>query len=400
MTTPLLIGGATTSSKHTSVKIAPGYKQAVIHVTDASTSVPCVENLLDDERREQYLQSVRIKQEQERAMFAQRQQKKLTPYAEALEKRFATDWNTVDIPTPAFTGLKVLDPFPLETLVEYIDWSPFFMTWELKGKYPAIFDDPHVGVEARKLYDDARALLDRIVKEKLLTARGVYGFWPAQADGDDIIVYEADGKTEKLRFPMLRQQWERQGQKDYRSLADYIAPRESGRMDYLGTFAVTTGLGTEELVKRFEVEHDDYNAIMTKALADRLAEAFAECLHHQARRDWGFGQTENLTREEIIAEEYRGIRPAFGYPACPDHTPKLRLWELMQVEQNTGITLTEHMAMWPMASVSGLYFAHPQSRYFAVDRVTRDQVESYAVRTGMSVQDVERWLGPNLGYDS
>jgi len=316
-----------------------------------------------------------------------------------LERRFATDWGSVDLPEPAFTGSKVLDDFPLETLVEFIDWSPFFMAWELKGKYPKIFEDEHVGEEAKKLFDDARAMLNRIVDEKLLTARGVYGFWPANSDDDDIILY-TPGTTEELyRFPMLRQQWERKGQNDFRSLADYIAPQDSGRVDTLGAFAVSTGFGTDELVQKYEADHDDYSAIMVKALADRLAEAFAECLHHQARVDWGFGNDENLENNDLIAEKYRGIRPAFGYPACPDHTPKKLLWELLDTENATGITLTEHMAMFPMASVSGLYFAHPESRYFSVDQITRDQVESYAKRTGMSLQETERWLSPNLGYD-
>ncbi|HUG17967.1 MAG TPA: vitamin B12 dependent-methionine synthase activation domain-containing protein, partial [Planctomycetaceae bacterium] len=224
-----------------------------------------------------------------------------------------------------------------------------------------------------------------------------YGFWPAQSDGDDIILYEPGTETELMRFPMLRQQWERKGQTDFRSLADYIAPKESGRMDSLGAFAVTAGIGTDELVKKFESDHDDYSAIMTKALADRLAEAFAECLHQQARKDWGIEDT-SLAKDDLIAEKYRGIRPAFGYPACPDHTPKKQLWDLLDVEQNTGMTLTEHMAMWPMASVSGLYFAHPESRYFTVDRVTKEQIESYAARSGMSVEETERWLGTNLGY--
>ena len=287
----------------------------------------------------------------------------------------------------------------MEKLVDYIDWSPFFMAWELKGKYPKIFEDEYVGNEAKKLFDDAQSMLKKIVDEKLLTARGVYGFWPANSDGDDIVLY-TPGTTEELyRFPMLRQQWERKGQTDFRSLADYIAPKDSGRTDYLGGFAVSTGFGTEELVQKFEADHDDYSAIMVKALADRFAEAFAECLHAQARKDWGYGNEESFENDDLIAEKYRGIRPAFGYPACPDHTPKKLLWELLDAEKATGIMLTEHMAMFPMASVSGLYFAHPDSRYFSVDKITRDQVESYAKRTGMTMQETERWLSPNLGYD-
>jgi 5-methyltetrahydrofolate--homocysteine methyltransferase len=399
MTQPLLIGGATTSSKHTSVKIAPEYDQPVVHVRDASTSVPTVEKLIDKDVRDAYIAKIRDAQDKERDAFAERQSKKLVPYAEACERRFQTDWSTVDIPEPAFTGKKVLDDFPLTKLVEYIDWSPFFMAWELKGKYPRIFEDEHVGEEAKKLYADAQQMLTKIVDEKLLTARGVYGFYPANSDDDDIILYEPGTTEELMRFPMLRQQWERKGQKDFRSLADYVAPKDSGRTDYVGAFAVSAGFGTDELVKQYEADHDDYSAIMTKALADRLAEAFAECLHVQARKDWGYGEEENLSNDDLIAEKYRGIRPAFGYPACPDHLPKKRLWELLDVEETTGITLTSHMAMHPMASVSGLYFAHPESRYFSVDRVTRDQVEDYAKRYGERLKEAERWLAPNLGYD-
>ncbi|MBD3675135.1 MAG: methionine synthase [Planctomycetaceae bacterium] len=399
MTQPLLIGGATTSSKHTSVKIATEYDHPVVHVRDASTSVPIVEKLIDQEGLDAFVAENLKKQEQEREAYSSRKDKKLVPYSDALERRFTTDWSSIDIPEPAFTGSKVLDDFPLEKLVDYIDWSPFFMAWELKGKYPKIFEDEHVGHEAKKLFDDAQAMLKKILDEKLLTARGVYGFWPANSEGDDIILYKPGTTEELYRFPMLRQQWERKGQSDFRSLADYIAPKDSGRVDYLGAFAVSTGFGTEELVQKFEADHDDYSAIMAKALADRCAEAFAECLHAQARKDWGYGNDENLENDDLIAEKYRGIRPAFGYPACPDHTPKKQLWELLDAENATGITLTEHMAMYPMASVSGLYFAHPESRYFSVDRVTRDQVESYAKRTGMSLRETERWLSPNLGYD-
>jgi 5-methyltetrahydrofolate--homocysteine methyltransferase len=403
-TTPLLIGGATTSAKHTAVKVAPKYDHAVVHVLDASRSVPVVENLIDEDRIDAFLETVREKQRKDRDAYADRQQKTLVPYEEAKARRFATNWETVDVPAPSFTGLKVLDDFPLATLRDYIDWSPFFQTWELKGKYPKLFEDPVVGPEAKKLFDDANALLDRIVKEKLLTANGVYGFWPANSDGDDILLFNPQSairnpQSELTTFPMLRQQWERKGQTDFRSLADYVAPRETGRTDTIGAFAVTTGIGCDELVRRFEVDHDDYHSIMTKALADRLAEAFAEYLHQRAREDWGFGKTEGLSNDDLIAERYRGIRPAFGYPACPDHTRKRDLFALLHAEENTGITLTESFAMLPAASVSGLYFAHPQARYFSVDRIARDQVEDYARRTGMSLQQAERWLGPNLGYD-
>ena len=397
---PLLIGGATTSPKHTAVKIAPPYHGPVVYVKDASRAVGVVERITRDDQRPQFLAELHASQERERVSFSQRRQRNLAPYAEALRRRFAIDWTGDAIACPAFLGTRVLREFPLEELVPYIDWSPFFMTWELKGKYPRIFDDPTVGAEARTLYDDARRLLDEIVAGRLLRASGVYGFFPANAIGDDIIVYEDETRTvERARFPMLRQQWERDGQKSFRSLADYVAPVGSGRSDYLGAFAVTTGLGSEELVARFERDQDDYNAIMAKALADRLAEAFAEHLHERARRDWGYGRSESLSKDDLLAERYRGIRPAAGYPSCPDHTEKAALWNLLDAETATGIRLTESYAMHPGASVSGLYFAHPEARYFAVDMVTRDQVEDYARRKGMPVAEVERWLAPNLGYD-
>jgi 5-methyltetrahydrofolate--homocysteine methyltransferase len=293
-----------------------------------------------------------------------------------------------------------MDDFPLERLAEYIDWSPFFQAWELRGKYPAIFDDPQVGQVARELFDDAQRMLRQIIDGRLLRARGVYGFWPANSLGDDIVLYTDESRTKELtRFHMLRQQWERKGIKAFYSLADFIAPVESGREDYLGAFAVTAGIGAEDLVRKYEAQHDDPNAILAKALADRLAEAFAECLHRQARADWGYGRDEHLSNDDLISERYRGIRPAPGYPACPDHTEKRILFDLLSAEQNAGIRLTENFAMLPAASVSGLYFAHPEARYFSVDRITRDQVEDYARRKSMSLSEVERWLSPNLGYD-
>ncbi|MCX7420846.1 MAG: methionine synthase [Planctomycetia bacterium] len=414
---PLMIGGATTSSKHTSVKIAPGYNHIVVHVVDASQSVPVVENLLDPTRKAEFDRQNTATQERDRANFADRNARSLVPYADALARRFQTDWATVDIQTPEFLGLRLFDDFPLTELVPYIDWSPFFQTWELKGKYPTIFNDPTVGSEARKLYDDARTLLDQIIANKWLTARGVFGFWPAHSDGDDVVVEVGHAESvipansqisdlrpppsalpSSLRLPMLRQQWERKGQSDFRSLADYIAPATCERTDYLGAFAVTTGIGCNELCARFDKDHDDYHSIMAKALADRLAEAFAECLHKHARDAWGYGRNEGLTTDDLIEEKYRGIRPAFGYPACPDHTTKRPLFELLNAEKNVGIELTESFAMLPAASVSGLYFAHPNARYFAVDRLTKDQVANYAKRKGMTVGEVERWLSPNLGY--
>jgi 5-methyltetrahydrofolate--homocysteine methyltransferase len=400
-TLPLLIGGATTSAKHTAVKIAPGYHETVIHVRDASRCVGVVDRLRRPDQKQALDRDNRAVQEREREAFARRKQRKLVPYAEALARRFAVDWAAAPLATPAFLGRRVLRDFPLDEIVPYIDWSPFFMAWELRGKYPAILSDREVGAEARKLFGDASTLLERIVEQQLLTAHGVYGFYPANSDGDDIVLFTDASRTQELlRFHTLRQQWEREGQTCFHSLADYVAPLGTGKVDYLGAFAVTAGGGTDELVKRFEAEHDDYNAIMTKALADRLAEAFAELLHERARREWGFGREENLTKEDLIEEKYRGIRPAPGYPACPDHTEKATLWKLLDVEEAAGIRLTESYAMWPAASVSGLYFAHPEARYFAVDLVTKDQVEKYAASKGMPVAAVERWLAPNLAYEA
>ena len=404
---PLIIGGATTSAKHTAVKIAQHYKHPVVHVVDASLSVPVVENLLDAERRTDFIEKNLSSQSRDRSNYeAMQSNRKLVPYTESLARRFATDWAKIQIDTPAFLGTKLLDDVPLSELIPYIDWSPFFQTWELKGKYPKIFNDPVVGEQARKVFDDAQALLKRIVDEKLLTAKGVYGFWPAVSEGDDIVVSgvsngRIDPNVPSYRFSMLRQQWERQGQNDFRSLADYIAPIESGRKDYLGAFAVTTGIGCDELADRFQNElHDDYLSIMTKALADRLAEAFAEYLHKQARDAWGYGKNEKLSTDDLIDEKYRGIRPAHGYPACPDHTEKTKLFKLLDAERQTGIRLTESYAMHPASSVSGLYFAHPEARYFAVDKITKDQVEDYARRKGMPLNTLERWLSPNLAYDT
>lgn len=398
---PLLIGGATTSAKHTAVKIAPAYRKTVIHVKDASRSVGVVEKLVNPDNRQRLDQENRVFQEKERASFAQRKQRKLVSYAEACKRRFAIDWQATPPAVPAFLGTKVLREFPLSEIVPYIDWSPFFMTWELAGKYPMILKDVKVGEQARQLYADAMRLLGRIVTEKLLTARAVYGFFPANSDGNDIILYTDEERTqERLRLPMLRQQWEREGQTSFRSLADYVAPVESGLDDHVGAFAVTAGHGAAELVARFEAQHDDYNSIMVKALADRLAEALAELLHERARRDWGYGKQERLSKEDLIEEKYRGIRPAAGYPSCPDHTETAKLWDLLNVTEAAGIQLTESYAMQPAASVSGLYFAHPQATYFAVDLVTRDQIESYAARKHMPRAEVERWLAPNLAYES
>lgn len=398
-TIPLLIGGATTSARHTAVKIAPKYEQPTVHVVDASLSVPAVEKLLDEDIKDKFIAENSAAQEKDRETYAGRQQKALVDYKTAREKRYATDWANVNIPQPAWLGLKTIEEMDLATLRSFIDWSPFFQTWELRGKYPKIFEDEVVGTEAKKLFDDANTLLDRVITEKSFTAKAVYGFWKANSDGDDVVLSNQDG-SECVRFPMLRQQWERQGQKDFRCLSDYLAPVDSGRQDYVGAFAVTTGHGCDELVAKFEADHDDYNSIMAKAVADRLAEAFAEYLHHHARTQvWQYEAADEYTPAELINEKYRGIRPAFGYPACPDHQPKKQLWELLDAENNTGMKLTESYAMWPAASVSGLYFAHPQARYFSVDRITRDQVESYAGRMNLTIREIERWLSPNLGYD-
>jgi 5-methyltetrahydrofolate--homocysteine methyltransferase len=397
---PLLIGGATTSAKHTAVKIAPAYHEMVVHVKDASRCVGVVEKLTNPDQKPVLDRANRDAQQKERDSFTKRKQRKLVPYTEAVQRRLSIDWPPYRPPQPAFTGRHVLHDFPLAELVPYIDWSPFFMAWELRGKYPAILADREVGSEARKLFGDAQRLLDRMVQEKLVKAEAVYGFYPANSDGDDVVIYTDDSRSQELtRFHMLRQQWEREGQTSFRSLADYVAPVSTGLADYLGAFAVTAGLGLEALVKDFKAGHDDYNAIMAEALADRLAEAFAELLHERARRDWAYGRDEQLSKDDLIAEKYRGIRPAPGYPACPDHTEKRTIWKLLGVDEMTAMRLTESCAMMPGASVSGWYFSHPEARYFAVDMILRDQVEEYARRNDMTRAEVERWLGSNLGYD-
>jgi 5-methyltetrahydrofolate--homocysteine methyltransferase len=397
---PLLIGGATTSARHTAVKIAPQYHATVIHVKDASKSVSVVDRLGRPDACALLDATNRATQERERDAFGKRVQRKLVSYVVARDRRFRIDWDREQVAVPSFLGGRTLRAIPLEQIVPYIDWSPFFQTWELKGKYPRIFEDPKLGARARELFEDAQKLLQAMVAGKRVTANAVYGFFPANAEGDDIVVYTDESRqTERTRFPTLRQQWERDGQLSFRSLADYVAPRASGIADYLGAFAVTAGLGLESLVQEFERDHDDYNAIISKALADRLAEALAEMLHKMARDDWGFGRAERLSHDDLIDEKYQGIRPASGYPTSPDHTEKRELWQLLDVENAAGIVLTESFAMYPGASVSGLYFAHPQARYFAVDFITRDQVEDYAARKGMPVREVERWLAPNLAYE-
>ncbi len=400
---PLLIGGATTSRAHTAVKIAPNYSQPVVHVLDASRAVPVTTSLLSEEGKPEFVARYRAEYDALRRSYAAPRRPSVALQA-ARERRTPIEWRPGDVPQPAFTGSRVLHEFPLERLRGFIDWSPFFHTWELKGVYPRIFDDAKQGAQARQLFAEANALLDRIIAEKLLTARAVYGFFAANAAGDDVDLYADSSRTQTLaRFHFLRQQSDREGPEDKidtcRSLSDFIAPRETGLRDHIGAFAVTSGIGLKKLVERFKAAHDDYNAIMAEALADRLAEAFAECLHKCVRAEWGYGRAENLSNEELIQEKYRGIRPAPGYPAFPDHTEKGTIWSLLDVEPRTGIQLTESFAMWPGSSVSGLYFAHPQSRYFDVGKIERDQVADYAARKNMSVAEIERWLGPNLNYE-
>ncbi|RLS77606.1 MAG: methionine synthase [Planctomycetota bacterium] len=398
---PLLIGGATTSARHTAVRIAPKYSGDVVHVSDASRAAGVVEKLLNPASRSEFARVNREAQARDVENFKRRQETKLVSYATAREKHWTTDWAIAPIDVPEFLGVRTLDRIPLAELVPFIDWSPFFMSWELKGKYPVILDDATVGEEARKLHRDAMAMLEGILRDDALVAKGVYGFFAANTTGDDIIVFRDDSRTAEIgRVHTLRQQWERRGQEVYHALADFVAPVESGRRDYVGAFACTAGHGCDELCRKYDRDHDDYSSIMAKAIADRLAEACAEWLHAKVRREWGYGRNEKLSADDLIEEKYRGIRPAPGYPACPDHTEKRALFDWLDAERAAGMTLTESFAMLPAASVSGLYFAHPDSRYFAVDRITREQVEAYAARKGMPVSEVERWLAPNLGYDS
>jgi 5-methyltetrahydrofolate--homocysteine methyltransferase len=398
-TLPLLIGGATTSRAHTAIKIAPFYSQPVVHVLDASRAVPVTTSLLSEDGKETFVAEHRAEYERLRKAYAAPKES-VVSLEEARRRRTPIVWRSEDIPVPAFTGVRVLENFSLATLREFIDWSPFFHTWGMKGIYPRIMREGEKGVEATKIFNDAQVLLDRIIKETLITARGVYGMFPASAVGDDVVLYKEDSREEELgRFHFLRQQSGRDGSKPCRSLADFIAPKETELPDHIGAFAVTAGIGVKEMCDRFRAEHDDYNAIMAEALADRLAEAFAECLHKLVRDEWGYGLSEGLTPAELVAERYRGIRPAPGYPACPDHTEKGMIWELLDVGANTGMKITESYAMWPGSSVSGIYFAHPESRYFSLGKIGLDQVEDYAVRKGWSMVEVERWLGPNLGYE-
>jgi 5-methyltetrahydrofolate--homocysteine methyltransferase len=396
---PLLIGGATTSAAHTAVKIAPVYTGPVVHVIDASRVVGVAQQLLSEEKGQGFVRQVRQDQEKARKDFASRRAaQKLLPIAEARKNAARFDWSQ-DPEKPEFLGLRVYEDFPLSELAEYIDWSPFFHAWELRGRFPKIFEDPVVGTEARKLYEDAQVLLRKVLREKRIRARGVLAFFPANAEGDDILLYEDDSRKKvKARLHALRQQTARTDGQPNRCLADFVAPASSGKKDYVGAFAVTAGHGVEEWARELEKSHDDYQAILLKALADRCAEAFAEKMHEIARQAWGFGKKENLSKEDLIDEKYRGIRPAAGYPACPDHTEKWGLMALLEAEKNTGIRLTESCAMTPASSVSGLYFGHPEARYFAVGAIGKDQVEDYATRKGASLAEIEKWLQPNLAY--
>ena len=396
---PLLIGGATTSRAHTAVKIAPHYSEPVVHVLDASRAVPVTTSLLSDDGKVEFIAQHRADYEAVRKAHSSPRQK-LVSLDVARNRRTPIEWRVEDLPVPEFVGVRVLNDFPLATLRDFIDWTPFFHTWGLKGVYPRILDHEEHGAQARQIFTEGNALLDRMIEKKLITARGVYGLFPANAVCDDVELYADESRKNVLeRFHFLRQQANREGSEPCRSLVDFIAPKATGLRDHIGAFAVTSGIGLKELCDKFRAENDDYNAIMAEALADRLAEAFAECLHKRVRDEWGYGRDENLTSAELIQEKYRGIRPAPGYPACPDHTEKGTIWHLLDVQANTGMLITESFAMWPGSSVSGLYFAHPESRYFSLGKIDRDQVISYHERKGMSVAEVERWLGPNLNYD-
>jgi 5-methyltetrahydrofolate--homocysteine methyltransferase len=397
---PLLIGGATTSKAHTAVKIAPAYSAPVVHVLDASRAVGVVSALKGPEQRIELDRKNRAEQEELRRAYERKNaEKPLLTLEAARARRTPLDWSVYVPPVPSFTGARSWGPVPLAEIVPYIDWSPFFAAWELRGTYPRIFENEVWGARAKELYDDARRLLDEIVKGGQLVAKAAYGFFPANAVGDDVALYADAARGRVLdTLRMLRQQSERPADQPLQSLSDYVAPLETGLSDYVGAFAVTAGHGLDAIVKRFESAHDDYNAIMAKALADRLAEALAEVLHRRVRQEWGYGRDEELTPDEMIRERYRGIRPAPGYPACPDHSEKRRLFDLLGAEESAGIQLTETFAMMPAASVSGWYFSHPQARYLTVGRIGADQVEDYARRKGMTREEVERWLAPNLGY--
>jgi 5-methyltetrahydrofolate--homocysteine methyltransferase len=402
MTLPLLIGGATTSPVHTSVKIDPGYEGPVMYVKDASRAVGVAQQLVSQADRDTFVSQAKAEHERRREQHAgQRSKGPAITLSGARENRLVLDWSNYTPPAPNKPGIHVLDKVSVETLLPYIDWMPFFNAWEFRGTYPAVLQDSEVGEAARSLYADAQAMMDKLVSENWLRPKGVLGLFHANSvDQDDIAVF-ADARRDQriLTLHNLRQQKTLRAGLPHMSLADFVAPHDKGIPDYLGAFAVTAGHGVEERAREFEKVHDDYSSIMLKALADRLAEAFAEYLHQQVRTDyWGYASDEALTNEQLIHETYRGIRPAPGYPACPDHTEKASLFKLLDVETRAGITLTESYAMWPTAAVSGWYFSHPQSKYFALGKIDKDQVEDYARRKGISVEQAERWLAPSLGY--
>ncbi|WP_445256047.1 methionine synthase [Nocardioides aurantiacus] len=405
-TIPLLIGGATTSRAHTAVKVTPRYEGPVLWVKDASRSVPVAAALLSADRRGKLLADTEADYESLRQRHANKQDRKLVSIEAARERRTPVEWDGYQPPAPAMLAegaprTRVFEDYDLAELRDYIDWQPFFNAWEMKGRFPDILNNPATGEVARKLYEDAQEMLDAMIAEKWVTANGVVGFFPAASDGDDVVVYADDERSEVLTvLHQLRQQGEHREGVPNRSLADFVAPVATGLPDHVGAFAVTAGLGSQDRVAAFKADHDDYNAILLESLADRLAEAFAERMHERVRTElWGYAPEEHLGNEELLSERYQGIRPAPGYPACPEHTEKLALWDLLDVEKTTGITLTESMAMWPGAAVSGWYFSHPQSQYFVVGRLGRDQVASYAERKGWSLTEAERWLSANLGYD-
>ena len=399
---PLLIGGATTSRAHTAVKIAPNYEHGVVYVTDASRAVGVAGDLVSPERRGGYLETVAADQAKVRASYGEGGGK--TPrvsIADARANAFRPDWSGYTPPKPSFTGVRTFADFDLATLARYIDWTPFFQTWELAGRYPQILDDPVVGEPARALFDDAQKMLARIIEERPIRANGVVGFWPANARGDDIILFADESRREEIAaFHGLRQQIKKRDDAANYCLSDFIAPEETGLTDYIGAFAVTAGIGEDEFADSFDRRNDNYSAILSKALADRLAEAFAEAMHEKVRRElWGYAPQEDLSTDDLIKEAYQGIRPAAGYPAQPDHTEKATLFRLLNAEEGAGIHLTESYAMSPGASVSGLYFSHPQSFYFGVGKIDADQVVDYARRKKMSKSETERWLAPILNYD-
>ncbi|OUR92632.1 methionine synthase [Flavobacteriales bacterium 34_180_T64] len=397
LTIPLIIGGATTSKAHTSVKIAPNYGHTVVHVNDASRAVTVVGNLLQKDNKV-YKEQIREAYDKFRAQFLTRgKQKEYIAIEDARKYKFQIDWNSVEIVKPERLGVQVINDFDITTLDAYIDWSPFFRSWDLHGKYPDILCDAIVGQQAQELFKDAQVLLKRVFDEKLLKAKAVFGLFPANSVNDDDIEVYDENETIKATFLSLRQQLKKRDGVPNIALADFIAPKNSEKQDYIGAFCVTTGFGTQELAQQFEADNDDYNAIMIKALADRLAEAFAEYLHKEVRtKHWNYAQNENLTNEELIKESYKGIRPAPGYPACPDHLEKATLWRLLKVEEHIGVVLTENLAMWPAASVSGYYFANPEAKYFGLGKITEDQLLDYSKRRNIGLEDARKWLSPNL----